>query len=156
MQKDNPQLHLYQVAEIQVSYKPKIPAKERVKITSSESAYEVFINYWETDTLEYEERFVVMFLNRANRVIGVQTHSIGGIAGTVVDVRQILAVALKANSSAIILSHSHPSLNLNPSQSDIEITKKIQTAAKVMDISLLDHLIITAESYYSFADEGML
>lgn len=156
MKNNNPQLHLYQVAEIQVSYQPTIPPSQRVQIRSSEASYDVFIQYWDSATLEYEERFVIMFLNRANKVIGIQTHSIGGIAGTVVDVRQILAIALKANACGILLAHNHPSLNIKPSQEDIAITKKIKIAAKTMDISLLDHLIITPDKYYSFADEGLL
>lgn len=97
-----------------------------------------------------------MYLNRANRVIGIHRHSTGGVAGTVVDTKQILAVALKSNASSLILCHNHPSLNLQPSQADLEITRKIKQAAQTMDLSLLDHLIITSEGYYSFADEGVL
>lgn len=81
----------------------------------------------------------------------------GGITGTVIDVRIILQYALKSNACSIIVSHNHPSGNLEPSNADIQITKKIKEAAKLMDISLLDHLIITTgDKYYSMADKGMI
>lgn len=156
MKSNNPQLHLFQVSEIQVSYLPKIPAKERPQIRSSRTCYDIFLNYWDLNVIQYEEQFCTMYLNRANRVIGIHKHSVGGVAGTVVDTKQILAVALKSNASSFILCHNHPSSNLRPSQADLDLTKKIKKAAETMDLSLLDHLVITTESYYSFADEGVL
>ena len=106
--------------------------------------------------MEYEEQFCAMYLNRANRVLGIARHSIGGVSGTIVDAKQILGVALKCNATAFILCHNHPSGNLRPSPSDIEITKKIEKAAQFMDIILLDHLILTPTDYYSFGDEGLI
>lgn len=89
-------------------------------------------------------------------VLGIARHSIGGVAGTVVDAKQILGVALKCNASALILCHNHPSGNTQPSGSDIELTNNIKKAAKFMNIVLLDHLILTPTDYYSFGDEGMI
>ena len=99
-----------------------------------------------------------MYLNRMNRVLGVYPMSMGGISGTVVDIRLILSIALTTASTAIILCHNHPSGNMKSSQADIELTTRIKECAKLMDIKLLDHLIIspTEGEYYSMADEGLL
>lgn len=145
---------LFQVSEITVAYYPKKGYAPQIE--SSEDAYDTFISYWDIGTLEYEERMVVLFLNRCNRVLGAHTHSIGGINGTVGDPRQIFAIALKANAVGIILAHNHPSGALTPSDHDIKLTRKFQKAGEFLDIRLLDHLIITPQSHYSFADEGML
>lgn len=152
----NSQLNLFQVAEIQVSYTPSIAPLQLPQIVSSKTLYDIMFSFWDKETLNYQELFYVAYLNRANRILGIHLHSQGGIAGTVVDVRQILGVALKANASSFILCHNHPSGNLRPSQADIDITQKIKQGAKAMEISLLDHLIITSRDFYSFADEGML
>lgn len=98
-----------------------------------------------------------MLLTRSNKVLGVASISKGGLSGRVTDVRIILQYAIKANASGIIICHNHPSGNLNPSESDLAITRKVKDSAKLMDIQLLDHLIITPEaSYYSMADVGMI
>lgn len=97
-----------------------------------------------------------MLLNRANRVLSIAQISQGGISGTVTDVRIILQYALKANASAIVLCHNHPSGNLQPSDADISITSKLKEAAIIHEINLLDHLIITAGNYYSMADMGCI
>ncbi len=102
------------------------------------------------------EEFKVLLLNRANRVTGVYEASAGGITGTVADPRLILAVAIKSVSVSIILAHNHPSGNLKPSRADEELTAKIKEAGKYHEIKVLDHIIISSESYYSFADEGLL
>jgi DNA repair protein RadC len=98
-----------------------------------------------------------MFMNRANRVIGINKLSFGGITGTVADIRLILGIALKTASTGIILSHNHPSGNLKPSFQDEQLTQKIKQAAELMDIKLLDHLIIgTNNEYISMADDGFI
>jgi DNA repair protein RadC len=101
---------------------------------------------------------MVMYLNRANRVLGIFPTSVGGITGTVADPQLILSVALKTASTGIILEHNHPSGALKPSQSDIDLTIKIKEGGKLLDIKLLDHLILSPneKEYYSFADEGMM
>jgi DNA repair protein RadC len=105
--------------------------------------------------LPYEE-FWVLFLNRSNKVINRMKLSQGGVSGTVTDVRLIMKKAVEYLASGIIVCHNHPSGNLNPSESDTNITRKIKDSGNIMDIQLLDHLIITDKDYYSFADNGSL
>ncbi|MBD0277143.1 MAG: DNA repair protein RadC [Bacteroidota bacterium] len=102
------------------------------------------------------EVFAVLFLNRANKINHFQIISEGGMTGTVADPRIILKKALEENAVSIILCHNHPSGSLKPSRADEELTNKIKEAAKFFDIKVLDHLIVSEEGYYSFADEGIL
>jgi DNA repair protein RadC len=95
-----------------------------------------------------------MLLNRQNKVTGIFTVSLGGIAGTVADPKLIFGCALKAAASGIILAHNHPSGCLQASHADIDLTKKLRDGGKLLDIQILDHIIITGEAYFSFADEG--
>ena len=104
----------------------------------------------------HHEVFVVVFLNRANRINHYEIISEGGITGTVADPRIILKKALEEDAVSIILCHNHPSGNLLPSRADEELTYKIKEAAKYFDIKVLDHIIVSEEGYYSFADEGIL
>jgi len=145
-----------QVSEIQLSYSPKVKASKLPKIITSEDAYKLLHANWDKGLLEFLEQFKVILLNRANKVLGIVEISLGGISGTVVDTKIIFATALKACASSIILAHNHPSGNLNPSQADIGLTDRIKEGGKILDIAVLDHVIITSEGYYSFADEGML
>ncbi len=102
------------------------------------------------------EVFAVMFLNQANRVKHFEIVSRGGITGTVADPRLILKKALETNSTSLILSHNHPSGSLRPSQADENLTHKLKTAASYFDIRILDHIIVSEEGYYSFADNGLI
>ncbi|HKK67994.1 MAG TPA: JAB domain-containing protein, partial [Bacteroidales bacterium] len=102
------------------------------------------------------EYFYVMLLNRGNRVLGFYQISVGGISGTVVDVKLILQAAIKTNASGILLGHNHPSGTLEASDADLKITRKVKSACSFMDISVLDHIIITADTYLSMADEGLI
>ncbi len=102
------------------------------------------------------EVFAVVFLNRANRVNHFEIISKGGLTGTVADPRVILKKALEQEATAIVLCHNHPSGNLRPSQADEDLTMKIKEAAKYFDIRVLDHIIVSEEGYFSFADEGIL
>jgi DNA repair protein RadC len=105
---------------------------------------------------ENREHFIVMYLNRRNRVVAHEVLSSGGITGTVVDTRLLIRRALEEHATALILSHNHPSGNYKPSPQDKDLTKKIKSAAALFDISILDHVIVSDEGYYSFADEGEL
>ena len=105
--------------------------------------------------LQYEA-FCVLFLNRANKVNHFEIISRGGITGTVADPRMILKIALEYNATSVVLSHNHPSGNLRPSHADEQLTMKIKEAAKYFDIRVLDHIIISEDGYFSFADEGIL
>ena len=144
------------VAEVQLIYKSKVKASQRPKITTSKDAFEVLKKHWNQDTLEFVEEFKVMLLNRANRVLGIIEISTGGMSGTVADPKVIFAAAIKSAASSILLSHNHPSGNLAPSQADINLTRKLKSAGELLDIAVLDHLIISNEGFYSFADEGLI
>jgi len=102
------------------------------------------------------EEFWVIFLNRANGIIGKKQISIGGMSGTVADPRLIFKAALEERAVSIILSHNHPSGNTQPSASDVQLTKNIIEAGKVLEITVLDHIIITQHGFFSFADEGLI
>jgi len=144
-----------QISEIEVSYRPAIGRKSI--ITSSLDAYTEIKQFFDADTLALQEQFVVMYLNRANRVIGIYPLSTGGITGTVADLRLIVSVALKTVATSIIMAHNHPSGSLRPSRQDEELTRKIKDACTFLDIKLTDHLILSPENeYFSFADEGLI
>ena len=140
------------VAEVELIYKTKVKPSQRPKIISSKDIDSVLRQIWDADKIEMVEEFKVLLLNRANKVLGVFEASSGGITGTLADPRLILAAAVKSTAVSIILSHNHPSGNLTPSKADEELTQKIKYAAMFFDIRVLDHVIITSESYYSFAD----
>lgn len=128
-------------------------ALERVKITSSNSVFELLQPL--IGELAHEE-FWILYLNNANKIIEQFQISKGGITGTLVDIRIILRKALELGATSLILAHNHPSGNLNPSEADKQLTKKLKTASESLDIKILDHLIVTEKSYFSFADEGIL
>ena len=142
------------VSEIQVSYKPESTID--FKIESSKETFGLVLDKWEADLIDMQEEVKLLLLNRNNKVLGIYSLAKGGITSCVVDIRIILAVALKTMATGIILSHNHPSGNLNPSTDDKKITEQLNTSCKLLGISLLDHLIITRVNYFSFADEGML
>lgn len=144
------------VAEVELVYKSKVKASERPVMKDSKDACHILRQVWDENKIEMQEEFKVLFLNRNNRVLGVYETSAGGISGTVADPRLILAAAIKSLCVSIILCHNHPSGNLKPSRADEELTTKIAEAAKYHDIKVLDHIIISSEGYYSFADEGLL
>ena len=148
---------LQHVAEITVSYRTKVKARDRIKITSSHDAHKVLYELWDKEVIEYCESFYLLLLNKANAILGYKLVSIGGIAGTVVDVKQLLAIAIVTNSSGIIMAHNHPSSNLQPSQADIDLTLRVKNACQFLDLALLDHVILSPDgAYRSFADEGDL
>ncbi|AWW29397.1 DNA repair protein [Echinicola strongylocentroti] len=145
-----------QVAEITLSYRPNSKVSEKPQIVSSLGASKVLRANWEKSKLEFIEEFKVILLNRANRVLGIVNASSGGTCGTIVDLKVIFAAAMKASASCIILAHNHPSGTLRPSEQDNRLTDKMVKAGKLLDLPVMDHIILTAESYYSFADEGGL
>lgn len=102
------------------------------------------------------EEFWIILLNRANKLMGRERISAGGLTGTVVDARIVFKTALENYACSIVLCHNHPSGNLRPSQSDIQLTRKLKGAGETLDILILDHLIVSGQGYYSFADEGNL
>ncbi len=140
------------IKEIKLSYSNN--GLENIKITESNSAYKILIDNWDMDIIQLQEEFKVLLLNRANVVLGIYPLSKGGVSGTMVDVKLLLASAIKANTSSIIVAHNHPSGNLKPSENDLRLTRRIKEGAKLLDITLLDHVIVTKDTYYSFADDG--
>ena len=144
------------LSEIQIKYNPKVSAFDRPQIKSSQDAFIQFMLFLDTQQFYIKEEAAVLYLNRANRVIGGYKLSMGGITGTIVDIRIILGIALKSLSCGIIIAHTHPSGELVPSTNDRDFTLKLKEAGKVMDIKLLDHLIIAEGRFYSFADEGVI
>lgn len=128
-------------------------APERKQIRSSADAFALF--YPSLADLDREE-MVILLLDRNNRVQHQFTAGKGGVNATLVDPRIVLREAVSRLSSGIIMGHNHPSGNIKPSQADIDLTKKIQEGARLMDLALLDHLILGNETYFSFADSGML
>ncbi|AJR02481.1 RadC family protein [Siansivirga zeaxanthinifaciens] len=128
-------------------------ALEKKKITSSSAVFELMQPV--IGELEHEE-FWIIYLNNSNKVIQKNQLSKGGITGTLVDVRLVLKIALEVGATGLILSHNHPSGTLKPSEADKQITQKLKNAAQSLDIKVLDHLIITENAYFSFADEGLM
>lgn len=142
------------ISEIEVSYNP-----HRIvdyQISDSRKTYELMLTQWNWQTIEMLEEVKVVFLNRNQRVIGIYNLAKGGISSCTVDIRIVLGIALKSLATGIILVHNHPSGNLQPSQSDKEITKNLKEACNMVHIALADHVIITKDGYFSFADEGIL
>ncbi len=141
------------VAEIKISYIPTgRPGKQ---ITCSRDAYLELKNWFTDSTICLQETFIVLYLNQSNHVVAVYEVSRGGLTGTVADPRLILSTALKIAAVGIVIAHNHPSGNLTPSQADLQLTDKIKSAAALLDINLLDHIIMTDVSYLSFADDGL-
>jgi DNA repair protein RadC len=144
-----------QLAEIKVSYHPK--RVSNVKIDSSQSAYTVLKELFDPGLINYREEFIVLYLNRANNILGWIRASVGGLTSTIADPRFILSTALKSAAVGVILAHNHPSGNLKPSYHDEELTKKINEGAMWLDIKLLDHIILSPfGQYLSMADEGLI
>lgn len=141
--------------EIRVSYHPK--SGQRALIKSSLEAFDVIWEFFPKSTISLQERFIVVYLNKANRVIGVYPISVGGLSEVVADVKLILSVALKCAASGIILAHNHPSGNLTPSKQDLLLTRNIVDIGKMLSLTVLDHIIISPEQkYISLADQGLI
>jgi DNA repair protein RadC len=145
------------ISEERLVYRTKVKASERLQVKCSKDAVDIFMENWDLDSIEHIEESKLMLLTRSNKVLGIASISKGGISGTVTDVRLILQYAIKANASGIIICHNHPSGNVQPSESDIAITRKIKESGIVMDIQILDHLKVVSEgNYYSMGDEGIV
>lgn len=140
--------------QVSVNYKDS-DASRRIIVKSSQSSYDIFKEAYE-ECMQHHEECWVMFLNQANRLIGVSCISKCGISQTVVDIRIIMQTALLSHASGIILSHNHPSGNMVASSSDNALTSRLKKACELLDIRLLDHIILSESEYMSYADEGML
>lgn len=125
-------------------------------VLSSKDAYVAVKGLYNPDLICAREEFIVLYLNNAGRVLGHFKAFTGGLTSVTCDIRIILGVGLKSLAGSIILSHNHPSGILNPSKSDLAVTKKFKEACQLLDIQLFDHLLISDDGYFSFADEGLL
>ncbi|WP_339622521.1 JAB domain-containing protein [uncultured Winogradskyella sp.] len=142
------------ISEISVSYSNG--KNDKLKVRNSKESFEILLDSWNKNTLELQEEFKVLLLNRSNTVLGVYPMAKGGVAGVIIDAKLVFSVALKCNASSIIIAHNHPSCNLKPSEADVNITKKLKQAGQYLDIVLLDHLIVTKDDFYSFSDNGLI
>ena len=144
----------FKVAEVTLQYRPI--CKKQGKVISSEEAYRILLPTFREGTIEYREYAKVLYLNQANEVIAYNTVSEGGLTETSVDIRLILQGALLTNATQIILAHNHPSGNLKPSSLDDMLTRNIKNACEMMRVHFTDHLILSADNYYSYRDEGRI
>ena len=127
----------------------------KAKIKQSTDIFE-FVKRFYSDDIEIYESFFMILLNRSHNTIGWQKISQGGVSGTVVDPKLVMKYAIGCLASSVALVHNHPGGSLKPSEQDLNLTRKIVNALKLVDICTLDHLIISKETYFSFADEGIL
>ena len=142
------------VGEVQAKYVTK--DRPKVKISCSDDSVEELRKTIDPEQIEHREFFTVLFLNRSNNTLGWSQISSGGISGTACDPKIIFQLALLANASAIILCHNHPSGNIYPSKADDDITKKLVEVGKALELTVLDHIILTKDNYYSYANEGRI
>lgn len=145
-----------QIAEIELIYKPPHRLSDLPRVDCAADAYTLFAASWNPDKIAFIEQFKVMLLNNARKVLGICELSSGGTRQTIVDVKLVLAVAIKASACNIIIAHNHPGGSLLPGMADMAMTNKLVDASGLMDIALLDHIIMTRESFYSFYEQGKL
>lgn len=145
----------YNIPQVRLSYVSDCSV-EHPKLISAIDVAKFIRSTYEDGEIEYRECFNVIYLNRANKILGFQTVSEGGTAGTIVDNKMIFTGALLANAHAIVLCHNHPSGTLRPSIQDDSITKSAVAAGQQLGIKVLDHVIVTNESFYSYNEEGKL
>lgn len=144
----------FEIAEIELVYKSRVENKNAPIVRTSSDAFEVLLKYWDLGKIEFVEQFKIVLLNRANRVIGIMEVSTGGTSTTVVDCKLVFVAALKANAHFIILAHNHPSGSVTPSAADDRLTRKMKEIGILLDIHVIDHIIISNETYYSYVDNG--
>lgn len=148
--------NIFTLSEIELRYNPTVPAIKKPRIKCSGDAHAQFLLLLDQTQFNIKEEAAVLFLNRSKRVIGGYKLSSGGITGTVVDIRIILGMALKCLANGFIIAHTHPSGELSPSKQDLDITIRLMEAGKLMDIQLVDHLVITKDSYLSMAEDDLI
>lgn len=144
------------IDEIDIKLVRKGVELQTKQVTSSRDVFAIFKELWATDRLSVNEDLNVLFLNQNNRVVSYYQHSKGGINQTTIDIEMVCALAIKSLAKGVIVAHNHPSENLRPSEADINFTRKLKTALALFSVNLLDSLIITKDSYFSFADDGLM
>lgn len=126
---------------------------DEIFVHNSDDIVQVLRSIFNADTIQWTEEFIIVCLNRAHKIIGYCKVGMGGFSGVVCDPKVIMTIALQSAASSLILAHNHPSGSLKPSDADRRMTTKIKQACELLDINLLDHIILTDESYYSFAEQ---
>lgn len=145
------------VADVRAVYSIKVPAKDRIQIKSPDVVYNILKPfYMESGFMEQKEIFSCLYLDRSNKVLGMAKISEGSSCATVVDIPYIFRLAILMNASSVILCHNHPSGNLQASDADKQITKKIIQAGELLDIKIFDHIILSSEGYFSFLGEDLI
>lgn len=145
-----------EIMEVEIIYRgPRL--KNSSQIQCAEDCYKVFKSLYDPRTIDFKEYFYVLLLNRSNYIIGHSLIGIGSTTGVAVNLKEILQLALKSNSCGVCLCHNHPSQSIIPSDADNKLTKRVKDACALMEITLIDHLIITSgDNYYSYANEGRI
>lgn len=158
--KQLPTTEINVVGEVVVGYKrnEKIKMMEQPVMKTSKDVAKYCQSIYEPSRIEHIEEAFLVLMNRQNRVLGWAKISTGGITGTVIDSKVIFQIALNSNASAIAICHNHPSGNMTPSEADKKLTNMVKQGANILDITLLDHVIISPDmdNYFSFTDEGLL
>ena len=147
-------IHVPEVHEATLVYRAT-PVRQRPHVHSSKQAYELLLP-WFDDAMDLREEFRVLLLDRGNKVKAVYCVSQGGMHSTTADPKIIFCAALKGLAAAIVLAHNHPSGVLRPSDEDLDLTKQLAQGGQILKIDVKDHIILTREGYYSFADNGQL
>ncbi|CAN5377572.1 JAB domain-containing protein [soil metagenome] len=143
------------VFELTVSYKRKL--EKRITVTTSFEIADIARGFYAEGSIEYQETFLILLLDRTNHIYAYKIISTGSLAGTVVDPKMIFQTALLSHASSVVLCHNHPSGNVErASQQDIDLTRKIVSGGKLLEIQILDHIILAVDKHFSFADEGMM
>lgn len=148
-------MNLSLVQEIEISYRNTVKPSLRPQISSASDIVPLLRETWDLSKIEHVEQVKLILLNHSNRVLGILEIATGGFTSCIVDPRVIFGAALKAAATKIILAHNHPSGSLQPSQADINISAKLASGGKLLDIEVLDHIILTSEAYYSLKEEGL-
>jgi DNA repair protein RadC len=144
------------LAELKAVYRSRTRAAERPKVRAPEDVTAYLRAVWDRDSLELFEEFVVVCLNAAHQVVGWVKASRGGFDAAAVDPRLVFGIALQTASSALIVAHNHPSGELTPSEQDREVTRRLKEAGRLLGIAVLDHIILTRESSFSFSEHGLM
>lgn len=147
---------LFQVSEIEISYHNHTPFADRIKISNTSTALDIFNSTWDRNKIELVEECKILLMNITGHCLGIINLSTGSANRCPFDIRIVMAATIKANASAIILAHNHPGGSLTPSNDDISLTKTLVKAAKLLGIAIIDHLILTKHGYFSFSQNKIL
>ncbi|WP_255153930.1 JAB domain-containing protein [Ferruginibacter sp. HRS2-29] len=144
------------MSEIELIYRNDLDPEDRIKISGTETAYQLLLSVWDENKIQLVEQFYMLMLDRDNSCLGVSHLATGGVSSCIVDPKVAFATALKARATGLILAHNHPSGDLRPSRADQLVTQKFVEAGRFLDIPIIDHLIVNPYSFYSFASHDLI